>query len=992
MTHDGQIDFKVQFKSPPKGYGPVAFWSLNDRLDENEVRRQVGDLADAHLGGFFMHAREGLETPYLSDEWFDRLKVAVSEAGRLGLEAWIYDEDKYPSGYAGGAVPLLSPSYRSSALVFHEGEMDTEPDEDAQLITRYVERSGAYEALDPHAPTNGQTVYHLYARTMQLDECNKRPIKYVTVHFNGTCYVDLLNPDTTDAFIQTTYEKYRECFGDHFGSTIPGAFTDEPAAIFRFGRMYTLCGTYWTPHLPTSFQERRGYDLRPHLISLFRDTGDYRKIRYDFNRTVGELFLENYTKRLYQWCDEHRLLLSGHYLEEDALLSQQRHTVELMPHYRHMHVPGIDRILLTNRGVVGLKQVSSVANQFGRQRRSSELYGLCGHQLSFELMKWLADWHFVLGINLLVPHMAQYSLRGRRKRDFPPTIFYQQPYWPHFPAMSDYLTRVSWLLSQGTAVMRLAVISPIESLWMHWRPDATAAAKEISDDFGTLAEQLLAMHHDYDLASETLMETDGSVRDHRFVIGQAEYEVVLVPFASTLREQTVKLLFALLKAGGHVVLYRSELGYQGGQLAPDMLQKLLAAGARNVESESELSRTLDDLLTADARIGGSGRDKVWCLEKLIEGRQWYFFANTSAEAEADVQITLPGRYGLRTWDAKEGTVETLPCTVQHGNDTSTFLKRFEPCESLLVSCEAVGDAPVQTPEAVKETRFDLHPRDGVKRTDHNALVLDYCTWRTTGSDWSDRVPVIVAAEHFKDESASAEARFRFRIDRVPAGAVHLVMETPDAFDVRLNDNPIPAPSDTWVDVSFLRIEVTDQLVVGSNILTLHRKPGGQVELETLYLTGDFGVLRTGEGAYVIDDELARIDTTRDLTGQGYPFYAGNFEVDYDIEMPEQFSGATLVLDHLDFTLVDVVVNDQRAGRIWCRPYRLPLETYVQPGPNHLKLTFVNTLRNLLGPHHTRDIDLAIYGITPEAFIPNPDWTDDYLLQTLNIGPVSILAN
>src|SRR3989304_765548 len=96
---------------------PAPFWSWNDRLDEEELRRQIREMADKGWGGFFMHSRVGLVTGYLSDEWMRLINACADEAEKNGNYAWLYDEDKWPSGFAGGAVPEKDEVYRSRALV-----------------------------------------------------------------------------------------------------------------------------------------------------------------------------------------------------------------------------------------------------------------------------------------------------------------------------------------------------------------------------------------------------------------------------------------------------------------------------------------------------------------------------------------------------------------------------------------------------------------------------------------------------------------------------------------------------------------------------------------------------------------------------------------------------------------------------------------------------------------------------------------------------------
>ena len=110
-------DFDLQeFKSPSSEYRSVPFWSLNDSLDSGEIRRQLGLMKQAGQGGAFLHSRVGLLTPYLGDEWFDIMETGVKTCDSLGLQAWFYDEDKWPSGFAGGIVPLADQKFRSRQL------------------------------------------------------------------------------------------------------------------------------------------------------------------------------------------------------------------------------------------------------------------------------------------------------------------------------------------------------------------------------------------------------------------------------------------------------------------------------------------------------------------------------------------------------------------------------------------------------------------------------------------------------------------------------------------------------------------------------------------------------------------------------------------------------------------------------------------------------------------------------------------------------------
>ena len=107
------------FKNPGAEWRGKPFWSWNGELDREELLRQTNIMKEMGFGGHFMHSRAGLVTEYLSDEWFDHINAVADESEKLGIEAWLYDEDRYPSGSAGGIV-TKDPKYRCKAIVNHE--------------------------------------------------------------------------------------------------------------------------------------------------------------------------------------------------------------------------------------------------------------------------------------------------------------------------------------------------------------------------------------------------------------------------------------------------------------------------------------------------------------------------------------------------------------------------------------------------------------------------------------------------------------------------------------------------------------------------------------------------------------------------------------------------------------------------------------------------------------------------------------------------------
>ena len=181
---------------------PVPFWSWNDKLEPDELRRQIGAMQDAGMGGFFMHARGGLETEYLSEDWFRAVEASVDEAKKRGMQAWCYDENGWPSGFAGGKL-LEDPENRAHYLRFEK-----KPGFDAAALGVYTLENGHIRRITGAA--NGISEY------LCVYDCQ------------NSSTVDILDPRITDAFLALTHEKYFERFGAEFGNGIAGFFTKEP--------------------------------------------------------------------------------------------------------------------------------------------------------------------------------------------------------------------------------------------------------------------------------------------------------------------------------------------------------------------------------------------------------------------------------------------------------------------------------------------------------------------------------------------------------------------------------------------------------------------------------------------------------------------------------------------------------------------------------------------------------------------------------------------
>ena len=321
-------------------YQPLPFWSWNDKLEPEELKKQIRWMKACGIGGFFMHARSGLKTPYLSDEWMKCIDTCCDEAKKQGMHAWVYDENGWPSGFVGGKL-LENPDNRDMYIRHRIGAFDSEAD-----ISYLIEED---------------TIRRIYEAEEEGE--------YLNLYLQrSTSSVDILNPRVVDLFLKETHEKYKTYFGEDFSKKLVGFFTDEP--------QYYRYGTSYTPMVRQYFQDVYGEELWDTLGLLFVEKEGYRTLRYRYWLSMQKLMLENFAKRLYTWCEENGVKLTGHYVEEVSMGYQIMCCGGVMPFYEYEHIPGIDKLGRKIENELASKQVSSKGSRIQHFFRSLNLLSL----------------------------------------------------------------------------------------------------------------------------------------------------------------------------------------------------------------------------------------------------------------------------------------------------------------------------------------------------------------------------------------------------------------------------------------------------------------------------------------------------------------------------------------------------------------------------------------------------------------------------------------
>ena len=444
------------------------FWFWNDRLDADEIRRQIAEFQAHGVNAFVIHPRVGLpkDQGWMSPALLDMMEVAIQEAESRGMWVVLYDEGMYPSGSASGSVVAEDPRFQCRGMELRAVGMRLP--EDAEILW-----------------TDGKS------------EIVERPIDSVIrgLHYVGggpeeesPPAADLLNSDAMAAFIRHSYDGYQQRLGKWFGTVVRGIFTDEPSLLGR-PRERGLVPS--TRGILEHVRRLTGEDLQDRLPELWQEGSETRRT---YDRALELRLRETYYRPLADWCKSNRVMLMGHPERPDDLAA-----------LRFFDVPGQDLVwrwvlpgktALEGPQSTQAKAASSAMRHGGRRRNSNELAGAYGHHLTETEFRWLFHWCLVRGCNQFFPHAFYYSLRGPRRDERPPDVGPNSSWWGRYPAFAMGIERLSRLNAEARSKCRIAILDHDGKL--PWRAASACFRSQFEFDYLS-RENLDELRSQYDV-------------------------------------------------------------------------------------------------------------------------------------------------------------------------------------------------------------------------------------------------------------------------------------------------------------------------------------------------------------------------------------------------------------------------------------------------------------------------------------------------------------
>lgn len=532
-----------RFIDPEAFYRPGYFWSWNDTMTKELLLEQLEDMK-AHgaktlcplpIPSAFrpVNMPTRMIPDYLSPGYLELFRYITEKCQESDMVAYLYDEGGWPSGSCLGRVVEQNPS-----LV-------------RQSLTRKILTPARGDTVVIPADCISAFMYMGNTRISRIDpgseliiEEDSASVLVFTVSKSGT-YPDLLNPRSTSEFIRLTHEEYKKHVGPYFGSTLRIAFTDEPKAA----------NPGWTDDLASAFSNKFGYDIKNELPSLFGGNSiNDMKVRIDFFNWWSQRFADAYLGQIQEWCHENKLLSGGHLDGEDATINARTagygHPLRAL---RKMDVPAVDVIW---RQLWPGKQnhhfpkfASTVAHQSGLPWAFTESFAVYGNGLTASQMKWISDYQYVRGINLLVIGGYPLSKKDWLQSGCRPNYGPGDPVWQYMDIYHDYVGRLSYLLSLGEADIRTALYYPVNDIWAGG-PDVRTVCSSNDD----AARILLENQCDFDFIDDDILVSESlKIRNGKLIIGPMEYTSLFISRNSFMPRESAEKLEKFIRTGGKVI-------------------------------------------------------------------------------------------------------------------------------------------------------------------------------------------------------------------------------------------------------------------------------------------------------------------------------------------------------------------------------------------------------------------------------------------------------
>ncbi len=962
------------FSLPLPEYRPIAWWMLNGDLKPEVLRRQLAMFKDYGFSGFATYPYRGLTVPYHSDAWWQAMQVILETSKELSLDAWIFDEYNWPSGHCAGYILRDQPWLRSHPLCCKI--VDVKPGReiilpvDGEVISVVLVRGEELQFIEDwqleNLPKETRLRWNYRSNPAgRLHVIQRVPQRFTYYFAHGSPWsietegwgnIDLLNPDAVQAGLRYTMEQYSCRFGEYFGDTLKGFFTDENVLAQFDNFPYTRA-------IEEEFRRRYGYDLRPRIHELFIDTGQFLRLRYDYWRIIAQWVGTHYYQPYRQWCDNYQVALIGHLCGEEDVRENVLLNGDMFEAGRHLTHPGVDTLY----GVTGydpkskwqipgnhysdsdirsfhltMKLAQSTAKHAGAKRVFNEAFTCEDYSTSPQSIKRACNYYAAMGTSQLCLADFNYSHAGLRKRRGGSKCF-ATPWNRFFPQLTDYIARLSLLAASGIPKAEIGVLYPRTTVWTHHNDPQLISS--INETLNSLTDHLVRSHWPFDFVYEQLLE-DAKVEKGVLILPLEKYRVLIAPACKVLPKIIFEKLKTFVDSGG-VLLVVPPFAQETpeGIGLPSLSYHVLE---EQVPCDTTLKKWLDKPLTLE----GQGDSDMIVSYREVEGKNLFMLANMS-DRKAPIKVASKFSGPWELWDPETGNRFSLSAEKMEFE--------FIPGQAIILSEGTPAEKPL--PEyrvKIKEQKIFSIPgpwRFSVEGGVKNMFRLDSeISYEENGEEWKPLIRHVSERDLDARYLPAYRLKATFEVEYLPDD-LELVVDSDLVSGVFINGIEITQsrPAMLWHHEN-RTFPICRYVHSGLNTVVLQCRTE-PLNLECINDAPATPMVLTG--SFVVRDKTL-IPMPNSITPgpwheKGFPHLAGRGIYETEFDWPaEKNIPVWLDLGKLH-DAAEVTVNDISLGsRIW-EPYRFNLTLVLRKGQNTLRVTITSGIANLLPFGYTNQL-------------------------------------
>lgn len=906
-------------------YKPIPFWSWNDELEEKELTDQIEWMHDNGIGGFFMHARGGLTTPYLGEKWFKCVEACLKKAKELNMEAYAYDENGWPSGFAGGEL-LNEETNRDMYVICKYGEYDE------KSIIAYD-----YHGTSLKKVTSGNDVMNIYLEV-------------------STSTADILNKDVVRKFIDLTHEQYLK---HDVYKNLRGFFTDEP--------QYYRWETPYTRVLPEYFQNRYKENVFNRIGLLFIDKEGYEDYRYRYYKCLQELMLDSYAKQIYDWCTSHNYKFTGHYIEEPGIGKQILCCGGVMPFYEYEHIPGIDHLGRDISDNIAGRQLGSVMAQLDKKQGLCEMFACAGWDATPLELKRIAEYYMVNGVNVICHHLLPYSEHGQRKRDYPEHYSKINPWVEYaFKDFNDHFSKISEILVNSKEVASVGVFHPIRSGYILYKQDIgwdlDYGSLKLTEGLLSISKELTNNGIMFHYLDETIMSKHAHVEGNTLVVGKCRYKYIVIPEGTLTMDESTMLLFKEYASnGGKFYIVKDKPSYLEGK--------------KYDHSYMKNNCSLSDIIVNNPYKVSYNKDVKIAYRENNKGERFFYIFNLGNKT--GITIDVPGYKSFESEDeiySKSITLEKYQSVILYPSNKEVKSKKENNCLELKKEFEVVGE--VTNYLTIDYLRYSKDGNKYSKPIHYMGIFNILLNERYEGELY------LKYEFELKDNATCIEALIEnTNTDEVTINGQKIVQNgivlEKNLLKYDLSKHLKNGHNEIIVKIKYYQSEQVYYALFGENVQeSIKNCLVYDTTIEAIYLRGNFGVFgdfKDGVNDDVVIGENFYIDKSKtnvtSLIKDGYPFFRGTISLKQIIDVDDV--NKTLYIQDR-FQMIDLYVNDVFVKRMIFKD-KVDLSSYLKTGKNEIRLNLVVSNRNLLGPFHDQMEEVKLVG--PYSFERFGTWNE-----------------